>query len=414
MSYDGWIEFDGQEMVNVSRTVQLAETLGIDIVWTTPESVQWIQDTLAGVDYGDVTDAPWYDPGYPASAEFAGIMPLAFVGMGDSTLSSSPTEYIGDGGHSGKARNATLPIVASVVVLASTSRGADYGKRWLDRLLRSSGSRTFCSGSVLRYFRFPEEDAPVAHYRDAKTTRGTSVTRKRTTDCSVAWWLTFTLTANDPFEYGASVDVLEGLGGIGSDEPSGPDLVSSGSIVLIQESCPVYDYTPVYDPLYPALIPSPSAPAFYPDGWDIVPGATFERFWARLSPLESSFLNVVPVFTLSTTVAARMVRVSIWPGDSDVDDQCDPLFSAVVAYLPADIDFYIDGEQKASYVWDGASPSVRRTDSLVYGPEALPIQWTAFNDHDNLLVTLDIFTDSSGYEGDGEIRAALALVPKSD
>jgi hypothetical protein len=409
MAYDGWIEFNDTEIVNLSRTAQLASALGIDVVWVSPSRVQWIQDALAGVDYDVVTTAPWYDENYPASAEFAGVVPLGFPGLDDSTTEASTTEYVTDGGRSGKQRNATLPIVASVAIVASSDRGAEYGKRWLDRVLRHSGARTFCSGADLRYFRFEGAGAPVAHRRDVRLTRGSNVTRKRSVECSVTWLATFTLTCDDPFEYSDQQTVLTDLGG----SPTGA-VLNSGSLALVQESCPVYDYSPIYDPLYPALVPSPTAPDFYPAGWDIAEGMTFDRFWARVTAPEPHTLNVVPVLMLTTTTEARMVRVSIWPSDSATSDQCEPLFSAVVSYLPADVTFYIDGEQKASYVWDGGSTAVRRTDSLVYAPDAKPLQWAAFNDPESLLVTLDLFTESGDEQGGGGVRLALALVQKSD
>jgi hypothetical protein len=617
MAYDGWLEYNGVEVVNLSRTAQLAQALGIDTVWTTPESVAWIQTALGGSLYNDISEAPWYDPGYPASTEFAGIVPLSFPGLDDSTMESTPVEYITDGGHSGKPRNATLPIVANVAIIASTDRGADFGKRWMDRVFRSSSdNRVFCSGADLRYFRWEGVDSPIAHRRDVRQTRGSSVTRKRRTDCSATWTVTFTLTAADPFEYSEAFPMLVGLGGgapyVGqithtnlADEPNvvsgdrwslagatgwtasldsvtpirgtvsrrttvvdtgsgiagalsllgpggtlswsvvpgayfssymdvrvgvadciahldvdfrdgsnvsvggttlgfanltatvpsrfgGSALVPStavsavlsiqvddfsgtsvgqtvtydglvvelrstndglatyfdgdtapvgdkvyqwlgspgvsqsieavgslvpanGSVALVQTTCPVYDYTPVYDPLYPALVPAPTPPDFYPNGWDIEDGMTFTRFWAEVDSIEPTYLDVVPVITLSSSTEARMVRIGIWSGDSDPSDQCgDLLFGAVVTYLPAGVDFIIDGEQKASYVWDGVSTAVRRTDSLVYSFDAKPVDWAKFTDPESLLITLDIFSDSSGIEGDGEVRAALSLVQKSD
>lgn len=420
MAYDGWIEFDGQELVNLSRTAQLAETLGIDVLWTDPASVQWIEDALTGSDYDVITEAPWYDVGFPASAEFAGVVPLSIVGLDDSTLEATTIEYNTNGGASGKPRNKTLPLVANVAIIASTSRGADYGKRWLDRRLRAGGARTFCSGSDLRYFQFPQGEGepvpPQMHRRDVTLTRGTSVTRKRATSCSATWLVTFTWTANDPFEYGDEVLRFLNLGsGVVSHDPAMD--VTYGQVALVEQECPAYDYSPIYDPLYPALVPSPTVPDFYPAGWHLVPGMTFERYWVRFPPLEPSTLNVVPVMRLTTNVAARLLRISVWPSTADpAIDFCEPMWTAIVSYLPANLEFVIDGEQEASYAWDGVSPEVRRTDSLVYGTDARPIEWTSFSDADNLLVTLDILNDtgSGEYDGDGEVRMAMSLVPKSD
>jgi hypothetical protein len=412
MATDAWLEFNGVEIVNLSRTAQLAETLGLDSVWVTTEATQWIEGARSGVGYDDISAAPWYDPDYPASSEFAGIIPLGFPGLDDSTTESATVEYITDGGRSGVQRNVSLPIVASVALMASTDRGAEYGKKWMDRILRASqGLPRFhgCSGVELRYHRYASATAPVAHRRQVRLTRAASVTRKRSTDCSVTWLSTFTLTCDDPYEYGEPQSVLAELGGT----PVGA--TTSGSIALVEQACPVYDYTPVYDPLFPALIASPTAPDLIPAGWGIEEGMTFDRYWARIPSPEPSSLNVVPVITLTAVADARTVRVSIWPGDSPTNDMCDPLFGAVISYLPgAEVQFIIDGEQKAVYVWDGFSPAVRRADSLVYSPDAKPVEWSAFNDDERLMVTLDIFSEGSGVVVDSEVRLALSLVPKSD
>lgn len=600
MAYDGWLEFNGTEIVNLSRTAQLAQTLGIETVWTTPSEVQWIQDELGGVDYHFVDSAPWFDPDVPASGEFAGVVPLGFPGLDDSTRQASTSEYLTDGGRSGKARNSTLSVVGSVALVGKTDRGVDYGKRWLDRVLRESGAQTFCAGSDLRYF--PYVKAPlseVRHRRDVRLTRGQSVTRKRVAQCSSTWLTTFTLTADDPYEYGEEIRVLSGLGsanalllaggqenramnpraltspypnhewsaryswtrgfltgvagpeGISSivrftcpadqtsvtgrgfdinhnmDTPpptsgaalstpvvpgeyafvgvwvrssmawqtrvqirfhdgagnwlallsngpvttltigewafvshsvqvpassgaaylvaglrntatqtfpagttidatglmlvsqaepftSTPQALIQGSTVLVDEGCPVYDYSPVYDPLYPALLPAPAPPSFYPNGWFSTEGLTFDRYWARIDPVEPSLLNFVPVVTLSTSTEARMVRFSIWPDSAGTSELCDPLYSVVASYIPPDLDLTIDGEQKAAFVWDGFSPVVRRADTLVYSADAKPVEWTAFNDPGGLLITIDIFSESEFDGGGGEVRASLAFVPKSD
>lgn len=420
MAYDGLIEFGGEEFINLSRTAQLASTLGIDTLWTDPDSVQWIQDGLAGVGYDLIGAAPWYDAGVPASMEFAGIVPLSLTGLDDSTLESTTIEYNTSGGSSGRGRSKTLPIVANVALIASTERGADFGKRWMDRRLVAAGARTFCSGSDLRYFQYKQGEGettpPLVHRRDVTLTRGSSVTRKRSASCSATWLVTFTWTANDPFEYGEEVPRVADLGGALTAPAGAPALLSSGSLALTEQGCPEYDYSPIYDPLYPALVASPTAPDFYPAGWDLRDGVTFDRFWTRVAPVEPSGLHVVPVVTLTADVAARFVRVSIWGSDSEVDDQCEPLWTATVSYLPAGLDFVIDGEQEASYAWNGISPRINRTDSLVYGAGARPIQWTKFNDPTNLLITLDILDDagSGDYDGNGTVRAAVSFVPKSD
>jgi hypothetical protein len=420
MATDGWIEFDGRELINLSRTAQLAEVMGIDVLWTTPEETQWIEDALGGSDYANVATAPWYDPEYPASSEFAGIVPVSFSGLDDSSSESKVQEFIGDGGNSGRLRNGTIALPAKVYVIASTDRGAEYGKRWLDRMLRASRSVGNCSGYELRYFRYPSEDSPQAHRRDVKVSRGAQVIAKRSKSCSVSWVVIFTLTDADGYEYGDPVPMVDNLGGV----PTGP-VISSGNLTLTQQTCPDFDYSPISDPLFPALISPPSVPNFYPNGWDMPEGRGFKRLWVTVPGVEPSDLLTVPVITLVTSTDARMVRVSIWDSSiATISDQCDPLFSSVVTYLPAAIpggaalQFVIDGEQKVCYLYDGVGEAVRRTDQLVYSGDASPIQWAAFDSLGGLMISLDLFArtqaNGGGYEGSDNVRVSVALVPKSD
>jgi len=414
MAYDGWVEFNDVEIINVSRTAQLARALGIPTVRIVPARVKWIQDTLGGVDYHKIENAPWYDPGYPASAEFAGIIPLSLSGLGDSTLTSTTTEYTGHGGNAGRARNETLPIVGSVLIIASTERGAEFGKRWFDRQMSLAGT-TFCSGSDLRYFRYAAAGAPKVHYRNTKITRGTTISRRRKTHCSATWTVNFTLTAADPFEYGEPMSQFIDMGQPGGAAGAGVQQTGVLGQAQVQSTCPVYDYTPIFDPENPALSPSPMAPDFLPAGWNIKAGDLFQRHWVRLKPVEPTDLAVVPMFRLFTANEARRVRLAVWDSGVLNTAQCDPLWSAVVNYLPAGDTFYLDGEQQAAYVWDGGSEMVRRADSLVFSQDAKPVDWRAFNDHVGLLVTMDLFyKPGPQIEGNGTVRVGLDFVSKSD
>jgi hypothetical protein len=302
-----------------------------------------------------------------------------------------------------------LPLVWSCNIVASTDRGAEFGKRWLDRVLSGGIDTTFCAGADLIYFRNKGAAAEKVHRRNVSTTRGTSITRKRIGACSVIWTVTFTMNAADPFEYGQSEPWIAVLGGT----VTGTGKIAQGTVALTQQACPVYDYSPIYDPAFPALVASPTAPDLLPDNWGIFDGMTFDRRWCTINAHEPNSLLVVPIIKLSTTVAAQMIRVSIFPSSAANTAQCGALFSVVVGYLPANQNFYIDGEQKAAYTWDGAS-AVRRADSLIYSPTGGPVDWTAFNDPTSMMIVLDVFADSDGYEGDGNVRASLDFMAKSD
>lgn len=421
MAYNGWLKFGEIELVNISRTAQLARTMGIDTVRVRPASVAWVQTALSGTNYASVTTAPWYDPQVPASAEFAGLLPLDLTGINDSTAASTPIEYVGDGGNGGQVRNGTLSMVASAVIVASTARGAEYGKRWVKRVLRGPSQSLNCFGADLTYFREKGEPAVRVHRRDVKMTRGLTVTRERSTSCAFMWWVTFTLTAGDPYEYGEPMPQVSNLGApVG--EVTGPGLLTpasagTGTIGLMSwASCPAYDYAPVQDPLNPTLLPGPAVPDFYPEGWVYKEGTTFRRSWARLKPIEPSMLDIVPIIQLTTSVDARNVSVSIYPTGVVNSAQCDPLFSVVISYLPAGGALFIDGEESAVYYWDG-SPVLRRADSVAYSMSGGPVDWAALTDSTGLMVALDVPWKDDGsatVEGDGTVRATVAFIHRTD
>lgn len=414
MSYDGWMTYNGVEVINLSRTAQLADALGLTSVATRSSDVAWIQTALAGASYSAPSAAPWYDAGYSASGEFAGLVPISVQGLDDSSYSSSGIEYVGDGGNAGKGRRTTLPVVFNVALVGVTEKAVRYGLSWLNQVITTTSASTFCAGADLRYFNH-QDGTTFKHRRDVKMTRGTVVTRKWHGDGSVVWWVTFTMTAGDPYEYGETTPVLAGLGGA---TPTGTSVLGSGEFNLNYAECPVYDYSPIFDPLYPALSPAPTAPNFYPDGWNISAGMLMHRYWARIGVPAPARVNKVPIISLTTLVEARRVKVSIWDHTSPLEDQCDPLFSCVVNYLPVGTTFYVDGHQSAAYMWNGVSPNVRRSDSLVYATDARPVDWTSFADPTNLLVTMDLFANvaatTTGFEGDGQVRMALALVNKTE
>ncbi len=418
MAYEGYLEFNGVEIVNVARTGALAFALGLGQVQVNADRAAVLQSRVRGipaeagsVHYRDITLAPWYDPGYEASHEFAGLMPMSIQGLDDSTLQADVTEYITDGGHTGQHRNTTLSIVASVTVLASSERGAEYGKRWLSRVLRGLDT-DMGTGYDVRYLRDLSLSAQWAKRRQVNVTRSPVITRKRTTRCLHAWTLTFTLTAGDAYEYGEPEPLVTSLGGANATSPVE---LGDGVFTTTETPCPTYDYTPLYDPLYPALVPSPTAPRFLPQGWDLEEGQPFKRQWITVIPPEPSEMTAVPVIKFTATQEARMVRLMVLPPGADPTDVCSAMFTVVLTYLPPDTPIYVDGVRRTVYAWDGFSPTVKRADTLAYGNDGNPVVWSAFGEMDELTVVLDTMATSNGsYQGGGTVRVSVDLVSRSD
>jgi len=416
MGYDGHIMYGDVELVNIYRSACLASKMGLGILRYQPTPLAWIADRMvaegrARRDDFDVTNAPWYSANHPASAEFAGLIPLGIAGLDDSSLSAETLEFTSSGGSSGTARNTTQSLVWSAIIIAKTERGADYGKRWIDKIMSGPRKRTGRFRVNLTYLRTADSTSPLVHRRLVSLTRGTSVTRKTKHKCASSWLVTFTMTCDDPFEYTKPMTALNTLGG--TNTAAGPGIKSQGSLSLAEETCSGFDYTPLYDPQYPALVSVPRVPDFYPDGWDVTVGEAYTRYWARINSVDQDGSRLVPKISLTTGADARMVRVSIWDELNPNDVKCGPLFSVTATYVPAGQTMTIDGEQERVYAWDGSSALVRLADSVVFGMGALPIEWASFTDRAGLLITLDVFT-AARHGGDGSLRANVSLIGKTD
>lgn len=81
--------------------------------------------------------APWVTahPTNPAAREFLGIWVMDVEGLDSSTVSSSVTESLGDGGSAGYARAASRTANFTALVVATTNAGRQFGLRWLNTVL---------------------------------------------------------------------------------------------------------------------------------------------------------------------------------------------------------------------------------------------------------------------------------------
>lgn len=161
MTWNGWFEYDGNEIINVTRTEQYAKNLGA--TWLRP---QFRNDVLPfmlgdGLRYSTplLDDAPWVDEDAPESLDFWGLYPLDVTGLEDSSRTSTVLESLGEGGFPGQVRNATKAIVFSGVLVAATEAAADYGMRWLKQALNGGAcnGNTPQSGGQLCYLSSPPD-----------------------------------------------------------------------------------------------------------------------------------------------------------------------------------------------------------------------------------------------------------------
>lgn len=153
MGWSGYFALDDVEIINASRT----ETLAADQPWFRAVYKNAALRYLLNETFSDVTDAPWYDPDVPQSADFFGAYPLGVSGIEDSTATSTVVESTLDGGNVGRLRHATRSVVFSLALIGASEAAVEYGIRWLKRaLINPCGPSTpGCTGAILTYLSSP-------------------------------------------------------------------------------------------------------------------------------------------------------------------------------------------------------------------------------------------------------------------
>ncbi|GAA3172857.1 hypothetical protein [Nonomuraea salmonea] len=141
MAATDWYCFGGTEIINSARTHAYASR-GLK-----PVHLQ-VQDCgcpgLAGMledePYTLPSDdgAPWYDPGLPESADFAGVLLLDVKGLDSAPIERPVRQRAGDGAVFGRPRYLPREIVFTGIAIGRTSCAIDYGIKWLSSALQGS------------------------------------------------------------------------------------------------------------------------------------------------------------------------------------------------------------------------------------------------------------------------------------
>jgi len=125
MAWNGYLEYDGNEVLNVARVEAYARTFpGFKALYR--------NDTLSlALGHGEryttplQDNAPWVDPDIGESIDFWGAYPLDIDGLESSSRTATTVESIGEGGVTGRLRNGTKTIVVNLVLLARSGAGMD-------------------------------------------------------------------------------------------------------------------------------------------------------------------------------------------------------------------------------------------------------------------------------------------------
>lgn len=168
--FRGWLQLAGAELTNTSRLVAHARP-GV------PSSMEEAiaQCRCAGprdyVRYDDswpdlaaflgddpylLTNAPWYDPTIPQSAEFLGIWVTKTDGFGPAPVDRNIADAICAGGVTGPHRDKARGLTFEAILVGCTNAGVTYGLEWLACQLRAA---TALSGVTLEYLAAHPEDS---------------------------------------------------------------------------------------------------------------------------------------------------------------------------------------------------------------------------------------------------------------
>lgn len=151
--YPGYLKLGDVELANNARTAAHAEhgicsrnlELLDDGSWK--QTHEWLGDggeDGTGYITPELTGAPWVDETRPESLEFGGLFVTSIEGLSSTEIEQEITESVSDGGTASVRRLPTRPVTVNGALFASTSRGLQWGIRWLTRSLLSSG----CSGDA--------------------------------------------------------------------------------------------------------------------------------------------------------------------------------------------------------------------------------------------------------------------------
>lgn len=169
--FRGWLTLGDTEIANSSRVVALAGTPGTpdsdaaftdacapcrNLVVRRDDSWPGLEDWLGDAPYDDITTAPWFD-GSDASREFLGVWIMSAEGFDAIPIDREIADAVCGGGVAGLHRDGARPLAFSALLWACTHRGAVYGLRWLNCLLRTARRAT-----TVRYLDAHPEDGTAA------------------------------------------------------------------------------------------------------------------------------------------------------------------------------------------------------------------------------------------------------------
>lgn len=142
MTYDGYLAFGGNEVINSERARSYAEGADCPMFWLKGPRCTALQGAIGDSEYqySEIESAPWYDSTIDEiSRRFYGVYGLSIAGVEDSTRTADVTEGIGDGGVIGRARRSSRDVKVTALLVGKGQDALEYGQSWLSARLDPDG-----------------------------------------------------------------------------------------------------------------------------------------------------------------------------------------------------------------------------------------------------------------------------------
>lgn len=170
--FRGYLALAGQELTNTSRLVaharpgvpqSMEEALAQCRCSVPRESIRYDDSwpdlaAFLGDEPYVLTNAPWFDPAVPQSAEFLGVWVTKVDGFGPAPVDRTINDAICAGGVTGPHRDKARGLTFEAILIGCTNAGVEYGKEWLACRLRDAST---LSGTTLEYLAAHPEDSAV-------------------------------------------------------------------------------------------------------------------------------------------------------------------------------------------------------------------------------------------------------------
>jgi hypothetical protein len=143
MVYTGYMRIDGVEIVNAARMDAYTTNMGLGFYLCEPgcdtlkrglQAKGWSNGDYRLPSTGEV--APWYDPAEPYSAGFAGVSIMDISNIESTTIESSVTQSIRNGGWLAGRRYGTREMVVRALLVGVDLQSVRHGFNWLTSVLR--------------------------------------------------------------------------------------------------------------------------------------------------------------------------------------------------------------------------------------------------------------------------------------